>query len=42
MNLDVVVRIDDAIDRATGRSKASSFIRNNGEYDVYEQGLLLR
>jgi hypothetical protein len=38
VNLDVVVRIDDAIDRATGRSKASSFIRNNGVYDVYEQG----
>jgi hypothetical protein len=38
VDLDVIVRFSDAIARATGRSLASSFVRNNGIYDVYEQG----
>lgn len=38
VDLDVIVRFSDDIARATGRSLASSFVRNDGVYDVYEQG----
>jgi hypothetical protein len=37
-NLDVVIRFDNAIPTATGRSATSFFVRNNGVMDVFEQG----
>ncbi len=37
-NLEVVVNFDSDIPRATGRSVTSSFVRNNGIYNIFEQG----
>ncbi len=37
-NLDVVIRFDNAIPTANGRSATSSFVRNNGVLDIFEQG----
>ena len=38
VDLDVVVRFSADIARATGRSLTSSYVGNNGVYDIYEQG----
>jgi hypothetical protein len=37
-SLEVLIRFDDGIPRATGRSMTSSFVRSNGTYNVFEQG----
>lgn len=37
-DLEIVVRFNDAIPRATGRSTTTAFVRNNGRFDVFEQG----
>jgi hypothetical protein len=37
-NLDVVIRFDATIPTANGRSATTSFVRNNGVIDIFEQG----
>lgn len=39
VRIDVIVRFDSSIPRAGGRSLTSSFVHNNGAFDVFEQGL---
>ncbi len=39
VRIDVIVRFDSSIPRAGGRSLTSSYVTNNGLFDVFEQGL---
>ena len=38
VDLDVIVNFNSSIPRATGRSVTSSFVRNNGTYNIFDQG----
>ena len=38
VDLDVVVNFNSSIPRATGGSVTSSFVRNNGTYNIFDQG----